>query len=366
MTLDSAGLEASSPRHFKTPHTVRTPQTGFTAHNSAPGSNSLRRTPTLGFNLLNNTRRRLVLDHDVPPSTAEETRADLTSVCDDASDLDVSETEDDDILPYSSDAEDGGLTVKFRRLATKERQLLELKTEMKALMSRKKQMDRELAQLKMQIQRELEGAVQKSPSRTGRTSHNLDESTWSETGQYVSSLHQKQNDHQQQHTQAWYDKPLNFLQNIDTIVTNELEKLNMATTSNYTTNKNDADSNHDNNNTQHSATSGIWSFVNEIKASLLIDDHHHHLNNLNRQSNNRSSSENNTKQVHAQHSDEHQNQHETRNLIDLDSPKRVAGNARQMPVDNRRSDLFSSVNDLELLTEHSQVLTPSAKDNSVL
>lgn len=252
---------------------------------------------------------------------------------------------DDDILPYSAQVEEeDGLTTKFRRLASKEREILELKNKVKEMLDQKKSLELDLQMLKTEIQKELLSNVMseshlKSPTKIKKV-------TLTPTGSNFNPLletHAATNvgQHFDDKNQSWLSKPLTLIQQFDNMVSQEMEWLNMSdnNTSHGGRMINDPiKSMADNSDVINKVSNKLWSFVNDIKSNLLVDedrkfDHNH---------------------------SESGNEHNAPNLIDLDSPKTHAENTKVMSASSATSDA------VELKSANSKIAQDEFHDDDEL
>lgn len=166
---------------------------------------------------------------------------------------------DDEILPYSPPEEDG-LTAKFRKLASKEREILELNNKVKEMLIRKTELDSQLNQLKSDIQSELINNITephlKSPTKVKKLP--------------LKSMGSLENPLESQ--DSWFNTPLGFIQKFDNMVSQELDKLNLSDDPAHRSINDPIKSIADNSDVLNKVSNKLWSFVNDIKSNLLLDE----------------------------------------------------------------------------------------------
>ncbi|ANZ74243.1 BA75_00315T0 [Komagataella pastoris] len=183
---------------------------------------------------------------------------------------------------------DNHLSDKLRVLATTEMEILEIKEQIKALLEKKRQKEHRVNKLKIEIERSLykqvhdqvnnvdkissnpPPVVTRSPSSSQRP-HKLDV----EVGVHKDPLRTKTpnegsksvDNEQKDASNSWLSKPLSYLQQFDTLIQHEFEKLNLmdelSASNPHTTNEL--------NKTQNSMSSQLWTFMNEVKSNLMLN-----------------------------------------------------------------------------------------------
>ncbi|KAI0463980.1 hypothetical protein LJB42_002992 [Komagataella kurtzmanii] len=190
--------------------------------------------------------------------------------------------------PSLSSNNDNHLSDKLRVLATTEMEILEIKEQIKALLEKKRQKEHRVNKLKTEIERSLykqvhdqvhsvekissnpPPVVTRSPSSSQRP-HKLDV----EVGVHKDPLRTtspneglKSVDGKQKDTpNSWLSKSLSYLQQFDTLIQHEFEKLNLM-------DELSAPNSHainESNKTQNSMSSQLWTFMNEVKSNLMLN-----------------------------------------------------------------------------------------------
>lgn len=263
--------------NFKRANPVSTPlnrNRALSVTSSASATSTGRKGLNLGLNLISGTTITTLEGPNKTPRRKLFTETHTKSITDiDSPTNVVSESDDDDdILPYSAQVEDeDGLTTKFRRLASKEREILELKNKVKEMLMKKKNLDLELHNLKADIQRELITNFQnneshlKSPTKksTGLNFNSLLDDPINSVTKDMNSDH------------SWLSKPLTFIQQFDNMVTQELGNLNSPNNGNRNDNQDKMINEPikamaDNLDVMNKVSNSLWSFVNDIKTNLIL------------------------------------------------------------------------------------------------
>ncbi|ODV83970.1 hypothetical protein CANARDRAFT_70023 [[Candida] arabinofermentans NRRL YB-2248] len=154
--------------------------------------------------------------------------------------------QDNDHVSSTRNTQDLELSEKLRLLASKEMDILDLKNQIKKLVDRKREMELELQDLKVNVEKQLisqlsqqtqmmdpsERRIPKSPIRIqkqrvraiGSTVDPLLDATYSPE----ESPNQQQEEQVGTHNKSsWFSKPLNFIQQFDNMIYQEFEKLHL-------------------------------------------------------------------------------------------------------------------------------------------
>lgn len=211
------------------------------------------------------------------------------------------------------------LSDKFRLLASKEMELLEIKNQLNDLLKRKRESENDLKRLKLSIEKQLlrnlkqqnneqsrhriDQNIPKSPTSIHKRVMKPSSSTNDPLINYSgvdSSVQTNTNDttlnDKYDKRQSWFSKPLSLFQQFDNLITKEFEKLQIPDEENedlklidmnYNVNDKAADRDaqysapirslvsdtaSSSADVMQSVSQHIWSFVNDVKSNLLIEE----------------------------------------------------------------------------------------------
>ena len=157
------------------------------------------------------------------------------------------------------------LSDTFRMLATKEMRIVELKEQMKRIQRELELEEAELKKLKTEIgntiQKDMSSpsvsqkTIREDPAEAQAASVKQDHSLPSQVKPLQSSVSKR--------TSIW-SKPVNFLNQFDQLLQNEIEKLNKDSFGSSTTSTKDEDM-------LNTVSSSLWTFVSDVKQGLMGD-----------------------------------------------------------------------------------------------
>ncbi|ODQ48688.1 hypothetical protein PICMEDRAFT_9215 [Pichia membranifaciens NRRL Y-2026] len=209
------------------------------------------------------------------------------------------------------------LSENFRLLASKEMEVLEIKNQLKDLLQRKKDKEFELQQLKLKIEKQLMANLKQQNNdqyrhrfeqHTPKSPTSLQKSVVQPSSSYVDPLmddsffpvSSNSADDERSKRQSWFAKPLNFIQQFDSLIYKEFEKLQIPDDDelnvckdtsvldmSYTLDQSKSlkpkeinapikslagDGDASGTDVVQSMSQHLWSFVNDVKSNLLVEE----------------------------------------------------------------------------------------------
>ncbi|TID26207.1 hypothetical protein CANINC_002796 [Pichia inconspicua] len=202
------------------------------------------------------------------------------------------------------------ISENFKLLASKELEILEIKNQLKELMTMKREKELELQYLKRNIERQLLRKNQNYANNSLINTNNAPRSPTLAQKHRIKSLNSNvdpllddsyttnQSHMDDNKRSSWFAKPLNFIQNFDNLIYKEFEKLQISDSEIVTTEVHTGDILQENDGNEdeeyidmefnqkspsngetslstdvlHSFSQHIWTLVNDVKANLLTDD----------------------------------------------------------------------------------------------
>lgn len=244
------------------------------------------------------SRNIIELDEEEPRSSIETNHTDISSIINNSP------------TPQTNNSNNDELSENFRLLASKEMEILDIKNQLKDLTQRKREREFELQQLKIKIEKQLMFNLKQESNNFNKlpnspisakkhiiksTNSNIDpliDDSYLPISSSKSTMNESMNKYDNR--QSWFSKPLNFIQQFDTLISKELEKLQVQDDDDFeivdmnhriNDGYHDAnkeinapikslatDSNSTSTDVMQSVSQHLWSFVNDVKSNLLIDE----------------------------------------------------------------------------------------------